>query len=530
MMNIAFNPKNEITDPNDLFGRKILFDQLEAIANRKSNTQVIGLRRFGKTSLLKSLETYLKDSHNSKTYPIYCDFKEVGSEVKGTANVYRYALSLVIVSYSKDNLYTERESFRNQVIEPSDIWEDIYISLQEINDIRIPGLFEEVVTFFADLTEKTILFLFDEYEYLFRFTFDNPTGFMKLRNLTSKLTDEGLNPFTFFVSGSITWEELCSITGSGELNCIDQLLYVTPIDFDSFKKMWDYEVSLISDPPHDILNGSEFAYKASGGVPFYGKIIGSTWYTSKKKPSYTVLKSHLQELLNSFENEQRHILFEITKNKKTFKNTEFLLDMRDKGLIKKNNNKYEITIGFFSDYIKSLQNNYLINSKSSTQEIVDKIEELIMVINKTNENKKFGYIFLPVNEDIALFKDLRTECLSAEQFVNFSGSLYRIVFEKTKKNVMGRDKTLASLPDKFKKGNQFISIVDIMRHSLGKGHLMDTFTQRNGQMTKGEMLNILVGSKNEPIHPDDFHALQIKTLNLFEKELKILKLIVDSMQ
>ncbi len=528
-MNIAFNPKNEIINPDDLFGRKILFGQLEAVANRKSNTQVIGLRRFGKTSLLKSLESYLRDSSISKTYPIYCDFKEVGSIVKGTANVYRYILSLVVVAFSKDELFTEPESFRNQIIEPSDFWEDIYIALQEINDIRIPGLFEDVVTFFADLTEKTILFLIDEYEYLFRFTFDNPTGFMKLRNFTSKLTDKGLNPFTFFVSGGITWEDLCSSTGSGELNCIDQLLYVTPIDFDSFKKMWDYEVSLISDCPNDIMNGSEFAYKASGGVPFYGKIIGSTWYTSRSKPTYTVLKSHFQELLNSLDTEQKHILFEIVKKKKTFRNTDFLLDLRDKGLVSSDKDTHQIPIGFLSDYIKSLQNSGINQSNSATEEMVSKIELLIIAINKTYKNKKGDYIFTPVNEDITLFKDLRNECLSTEQFANFSSSLYHIVFERTKKEVAGDNKTLTRLPNRFKKGNQFIKIVDIMRHSLGKGHLMDTFTQRNGKMTKGQMLGILTGSKNEPTAPEDFFNIQIKTLELFEKELRDLKRIVDAM-
>ena len=42
---------------------------------------------------------------------------------------------------------------------------------------------------FSDLIDKTFLFLFDEYEYLFKYGFDQPTGFTTLRNFSSKLSD-----------------------------------------------------------------------------------------------------------------------------------------------------------------------------------------------------------------------------------------------------------------------------------------------------------------------------------------------------
>jgi hypothetical protein len=237
----------------------------------------------------------------------------------------------------------------------------------------------------------------------------------------------------------------------------------------------------------------------------------------------------LQELFNSLENEQKHILFEIVKNKKNIRHSEYLFDLTEKGLIKRVGDKYSITIGFLTDYIKSIQIQNVQKSVSQSEEITARIEELVILINKSHHNKKGVYIFMPVNDDLTLFRDLKNDCLSVDQFANFSSSLYHIVFERTKKEVGGIDKTKARLPTQFKRNNQFIQIVDIMRHSLGGGHLMDTFTQRRGQMTKGQMLNILTGSKNEPSKPEDFYNLQIKVLNLFEGELKKLKTIVKNM-
>jgi predicted AAA+ superfamily ATPase len=68
----------EITDPEKLFGRKELIDKLFALANRHDNVAIIGTRRFGKTCLLKCMETKLRQDNKSKSYPIYFDFKEVG--------------------------------------------------------------------------------------------------------------------------------------------------------------------------------------------------------------------------------------------------------------------------------------------------------------------------------------------------------------------------------------------------------------------------------------------------------------------
>ncbi|WP_405291019.1 hypothetical protein [Algibacter sp. Ld11] len=529
-MKVAFNPKNEITNPNELFGCDVLFNQLVAMANRKSNTQLIGMRRFGKTSLFKCLDVYLKDDPNSKVYPLYLDYKEVGSQVKGKANVYRYAIAQFISKITNDKILTESEMFRGQKIEPSEFWEDVYIDLDKVNDIRVPGLFEDIITFFSDLLDKTILFLFDEYEYLFRFSFDDPTDFMRLRNFTSKQTDKGLNPFTFFITGCDSWEHLCSITGSPELNCIDQTLYVCPINFESFEKMWFYEIKQLETCPEDVKSAVDEFYKLSGGVPFYGKVLGSQWITSQSRSYNGNLKVHIQELYNSLENKQQHILQELLKKNHSLKSSSSLLDLIDRGLIiEKKSNKYAISIKLLEEYIKSINVIQKQNILPESHRITESIESLILTINKSHFNKKNAYIFTPLNEDISLYRDLKTECLSSEQFTSFSVAVYHIIFERTKANKNGIDISKNNLPNKFKNKNEFIDIIDILRHSFGKGHLMEKFTLRPGQLNKVQMLHKLTGSRNEPSNQEEFSFLQVKVLTLFETELKRLKVIVNQM-
>ena len=123
-MKIGFNPKNEITNIAELFGREKEMQFLIGYAKRRSCVQVIGPRRFGKTSLLKCLESHFNTIEDSDIYPLYIDFTEVASDVAGTANVYRYLISLVVSKISSEKRFDSVEQFRGVSISPSIYWED----------------------------------------------------------------------------------------------------------------------------------------------------------------------------------------------------------------------------------------------------------------------------------------------------------------------------------------------------------------------------------------------------------------------
>ena len=60
MNSIPFQVK-DISNPSELFGREKLLENLVVAARLKQNTNIIGARRFGKTCVLKSVSTLLKE-------------------------------------------------------------------------------------------------------------------------------------------------------------------------------------------------------------------------------------------------------------------------------------------------------------------------------------------------------------------------------------------------------------------------------------------------------------------------------------
>ena len=54
-----FIVNTDITDINDLYGRAKSIKILQSCASRKENAGIIGARRFGKTCLLKSMESLI---------------------------------------------------------------------------------------------------------------------------------------------------------------------------------------------------------------------------------------------------------------------------------------------------------------------------------------------------------------------------------------------------------------------------------------------------------------------------------------
>lgn len=526
-MATGFLPRKEIVNPISLFGREEIMTQLLHLANNKYCVSITGLRRFGKTSVLRCVETSLRENIDSKVYPIFFDFKEVGSIITGTDNVFRYMISCFVARLFNDGNFSETLIFKGISIKSSAEWEDVFEQLENVSAVRIQGVFEEIILFFSEYLEKTILFLFDEYEWLFRFSFDKPVGFMKLRNFSSKIMSNGISPFSFWISGSISWEYLCTLTGSGELNVIDAPpMYLGPISELSFIQMWEKEISELDVCTDETKNAVDFAYQASGGIPFYGKMIGSYISSQKINPDYNLLKPYFVELVSSLQNEEKFILYEIAKLPRNYKNSKYLLELIDKGLLIKKGKNYEVRIGFLRDFIRATIaiENLTEYITPESEILADKITVLISNINETHSNKRNTYIFEPVNDEAALIKDLRTPCYSLETFSDFASSLYKILFERTKDN----NNTKAKLPTIYKRNNQFIEIVDIMRHSLGGGHLMGTFSQRPNQLAKADMLFILMGTKNEPSTSEEFYALQIATLNMFEAELTNLNHIVRS--
>lgn len=515
--------KDTITSIDELFGRGEIVEKLIAYAGRRENVALIGTRRFGKTCLFRSLNNYFLEHEDSPVFPLFLDFKEVAAFVSGTPDVYRFILARLIEELCKAGVYTKKEDFPPLDIIPSKKgWEVNFEGLSDLKSVRLNSVMSDMINEFSNLMEKTILFMIDEYEHLFVKSFTNPEGFMPLRSLSSVNEKDLVKPFAFWIAGAVGWKELCTQIGSAELNVINTSINLMPLEKGDFEAMWKYEVSLCKEKNVQdmLMSKMDFTYQKTGGVPYYAKIIGSNLIVDGKEPDYTILTDYFDQIYNSLNLAERKLAKEIAVLPRNCKESKELRELIDKGLVRKNNNKFEIWIGFLADYLKTINNDTSIVNIGKAEDLSMDIFNLFTTINEQRKRRHKEVIFDSVGVDFSLFKGLKTLCQSEEDIKLFMGSIYLSFKEKSKSDGIAGNK----LPSIIRYGT-FCNAIDILRHVYG-GHLEEKMEINAGQMTKTTALNFFIGSDHVPYHPDEFATLQIAVLTKFKEELVRLLTIV----
>jgi len=520
---------HDITDPNFLFGRETLLKNLLIDASLKGNVNIIGARRFGKTCLVKCAQRLIKADNTISAYPVYLDFKS--DQIQGTDMSYHYMIAKLVEDLFVDRLFTEPATFGATTICPSDDWSEIAEGLNHIKGPRAAKLLEKFVKFMSKYIEKTIVFIIDEYEYLFKSAFDSTVAFMKIRQLSGDLdTEDGFKFFAFWLVGSTSWDEFCATyPGSGEANTISEKETVKPISMEEFEKMWIHECSLIDSKDIDritfLKNNWKFAYEKSGGVPCYGKDrIGKYMYKNMELPDYSVLNDLFKELVNkAMSLGEYKVLRQLALQSSKISKSSIALDnLVEKGLVsKKSKDLYDIAIPFLKDFIIANNNDSSSDRqpKSVIEGLMTTIVKQIETINNQRVLQKKEPLFKLVNDASSMEQELRTPCYTSDQFVDFSSALYRYYFERTK------DTRGYYLHKKFfspveEEGGVFAKCVDLCRHIYGKAHERDEFKQRPGQFSIPDMLIELTGKTNEPYTSDDFLKIQTELLKRFKNELE----------
>ena len=554
----AFFPQTKITEPTKIFGRSTDLRKLEEYAKSLTQIQIIGARRFGKTTVSLCLETLLRNNNASNIYPLYTDVKT--ARIKGTANFYRYLSALLTERLFVDGIIKSKIKIGKKNIKPSD-YSSIYKELETIPDSDMADSFISFCSFAADSLNKTILVIFDEYEYMAESTFDSLDGFMPLRDYSTTYLESGIPPFIFWLVGARTWGSLVEekrltnvniIGGSGEFNNVEIEHYLTPIPKDSFLDFWNTRCNeYYSEEANEELDGEgekEFilsyglkAYELVSGVPFFGNSVAKYLKTNKTVPDYTVFKSHFDETLRLFNNETLTLLRSLCTPQIVPKN-EFFYSLKNYGLINiSEDNKSSISMSILKDYLIA---KYVVNENDSKngknnvdeksiqlEQLVNSIYDLIDNINDTCINKGLNPVFEPTVEDNRHHKTLLRPCENGEDFGRFVETLSKVYYERTKDFDPKRKMSipgyrLAKLEkecDELKyKTRQFFTVLETLRTFCG-AHLRDMVERRPHQIDKGEALEILQGHKNEPDTPEAWCNLQYKMLQLFKTELGTIK-------
>lgn len=555
-----FFPNTKISSPQHLFGRDKELKTLEDYAKSMTQIQIIGARRFGKTTISLCLETLLREDTTSNIYPLYTDVKTNG--ITGTDNFYRYLISSLVERVSRDGIFTEEHNFGIVNIEPSTEYIVTYSKLMEIKSGFMPYLFKKVYSYFADKIQKTILVIFDEYEYLAKSTFENLDGFMTVRDFSTDSLDCGLRPFIFWLVGARSWGSFVQanklsnvevIGGSGEFNNVEIEHYLSPLSSEEFIKFWnDRCESYYGEPDSDeilaekelIKSYAKKAYNSVSGVPFYGGSIAKHIKARKAYPDYTIIKAHLDEALNIFDKSTIELLRKLCEPSFTERNDDYDL-LNNYGFINiAQDGKTSVAMDFLREYLIKLyqttetnKTEVLSTNKQATiNKLVEGIDDLIENINETCRNKKIDAVFYPSGEERTHRKVMTTICNTETDFGTLLATLAKVYYERSKALDSARNSSipgqrLAEIEPSGRhdyKSRKFFKILEPLRTYYG-AHLKDKVERKPYQLDKGEALFELQGHKNEPDSPDSWYELQLKMLRLFKSELNTIKQKVNNL-
>lgn len=512
-----------------LFGREDTIKTLMIYSKRRESVNLVGARRSGKTCILQTLSSTIKDTLPD-VYPLYIDVKDSGI-TSDTDAAYRYFLAQLVSSLNRDGYYCDQELALSGVcFKTSELYEDIFDNpiLTTVSGAKIQSMFQCLIGKINNELAKSVLILFDEYEVLLKYTFSEPVGFYKLRTIA----DSNRYKFSFIVAGHEKWDRLITDLGSGELNGIVAEEDVYPISRDAFSQMWRYECSLIEDADiaEKIRAEEDFAYVKSGGVPFYAKIIGSFMLVRGKRPDYSVIS--FEELLQSLSYEEKVTLSKLCFGE-TIKDSPYSASLVAKGVITGGNDSYSVTIGFLKDYFEShkLDAQLKADFKLPCEKLAEEIADLIKTINYNHKQNGNDYVFELANDSETLFMDMGRLAVDEDQFTLFSIAIYKTVFQRTaaeETDARGNRKNVSKkrLPRSWKE-TDFVKTVDIFRHSFGQGHEMDGFIQGPNAISLEAALK-RYQEKGRPYESHEWISLQLKVLEEFVAELKVLLAKVNS--
>lgn len=500
----------DITNIEYLYGRNREINTLISCAKRKGNAGIIGARRFGKTCLIKSLESYLLTNEQIGAYPLYFDVKTQCGVKKNTIAVYRAMASILASKMCLDSLLPEGKIkiSRRCSLDVSADELDMRVQMSEWN----PEYQKQAIFTLASVLaqkNKYLLLLLDEIDYLLLEAFDNPSDFSRIRGAA---TDKYAN-LKFWIAGTSSWSAICTNVGSPELNCGLENVTLTSLSEEDFSLLWNNECSLIEDneTKNQFIDLQHLMYVKTGGIPYYAKFVASHMYTNmlNKLPEYDIIRDYLCEIVNNrFVSEIEHnALFIFAKGPKSFDNAipDGVTSLRAKGLVSiAEDYLYYLPIGYLKDYLNACGQDKEVFQVSFIEqkelnELVGQIERLRIAVNKKNNNR--GIVFYSSDEDPIEFGILRKKCYDEASMDAFSGSLYKLYYEGSHNG--------EGLPNKR---SEFSKLTRALRH------LYNHRECEPSTMTEERLLQI-VNNGERPLQDYEFAHMQLTVLQLCRDEL-----------
>ena len=301
----GFDTGIEITSSEELIDRNSEGSDLEQLIfnliQNQSNVQLLGQRRFGKTSVLKCAHNIIKDKYSDTKVSVFID-TTIHPEIIGINNGY-ILLCCFLIKGIFDNPNVDKTNFIMNEYQ-FHIYRDIKTQYKHIRGITDNGqvLFTQIIDKLAELSLSFIL-LIDEYEFLFHKTLNSYKPVRPIANLCQNnlANNQGLK---VCIAGGKSWKHLSDlgIEGSPDFTFISSTIYLSKISEDGCRKII---LDGLSKSNYDIENNKnevdsliQKAIILSGGCPNTIKFIGKDFITNNGQLDSSRILQNLDDIFH----------------------------------------------------------------------------------------------------------------------------------------------------------------------------------------------------------------------------------------
>lgn len=531
----------DINDSSILFGRRNRLLSLKDKAEGHENAAIIGPRRFGKTCVLKTMESIIL-SDIADIFPVYFNAKAEGI-TKDSDKFYRVLSATVaaemcrrgIVKKGKIRIKDAEVKFR--ISTDRVIIEEQFSQYSSERQWNMLFLLSQII----GKDGKTLLLLLDDVDYVLVSGLRQASDFSRLRDGVSAKGSF----IRYWVSGPATFSSICSKVGSAELNNGIQNVFLKPLKKEDARQLWEYECTLVDDLElHEYVLGQfNYAYEKTGGVPFYLKLLGKYFLDRDNHgvlPTYLIIRDYLKEMLDNklFLDSERNAMDFLAEQDLIVKDDDIIPDainvLIDKGLVEQVGRRVFIPIGFLKDYIMARQ-------KEATpvgKRLEDLVSEMMKIRSNVNkiwnrkelwktqrqDGKRFPP-FISSDEDPIQFEILKNVCLSEQEYIAFATSLYKVYYEGT---ASGYNLPLGFSPRPRpwdKNTSEFPQFVMINRHMYDHREYLPNDSIK---LTDVDLLEAINGGKR-PRNPEDYSRMQYALMLKGVEELREMQDYLESL-
>ncbi|MDR1658315.1 MAG: ATP-binding protein [Deltaproteobacteria bacterium] len=319
----AFSPSSCVSDPQKLFGwnnKGGLLERATEMILSGVSFQIKAERRAGKTSMVNCLMAKCNENrHKSLHAPLPVNIPFYERKPKGTEEGYRFALYKIIKSLHKAKQDGENWiDFLLTLGHRNINLHDPLAQLTEMNQAYLMELLDELKTFLTYKKQSMLLF-FDEYEYMEEVFNDNPKNFFSAFRGCQQDYEPTKGGIFCVLAGAENRSDFASRIGSSHFNAFTGTpIYLTPLQFDDFRKMWDdCLVQSSDDIRKNVLNRAKNIkkiYEMCGGIPSYGKILGQHFGFNEESDFPSQLQEWFKEIFNRQTEKGKLILLTVAED------------------------------------------------------------------------------------------------------------------------------------------------------------------------------------------------------------------------